>query len=138
MRPSLCVLRSLCSQQCLDAPSSGGWDPVFLYPAHNCYCGWYGGCGSCLLKPVEHSIPSGYYAESTHLETGYTNRYLTDAADSAHAVADEPLHPWVYGFDGQPIPQQEFVLENGGDWGVAGESLGPSSTFPGQIIALNG
>ncbi|KAK1517379.1 hypothetical protein CABS01_16668 [Colletotrichum abscissum] len=122
--------------------NSGGCDPVFLYPAHNCYCGWCAGCGSYLFKPVEHSTPSGYCAESTHLETGYTNGYLTAAADSAHAVADEPLHPWVYGFDGQPIPQQESVLDNGGDWGVAGESLGPttvpSSTFPGQIIALNG
>ncbi|KAK1475972.1 hypothetical protein CABS01_15541 [Colletotrichum abscissum] len=65
--------------------------------------------------------------------TGSSSIQLTTAI-----VDDEPLHPWVYGFDGQPIPQQEFDLENGGDWGVAGESLGPSSTFPGQITALNG
>ncbi|OHE93922.1 hypothetical protein CORC01_10821 [Colletotrichum orchidophilum] len=74
--------------------------------------------------------------------TQLTTAVVDDAADSAHAVADEPFHPWVYGFDGPPIPQQEFILENGGDWGVTGESLGPttvpSSTFPGQITAFNG
>ncbi|KAI3534068.1 hypothetical protein CABS02_13389 [Colletotrichum abscissum] len=120
----------------------------------------FSGCGN--------EVPAGHSAQMCPIFRVFSDRYVVNdvsrllaqaaatrsssiqlttaiadaAADSAHAVADEPLHPWVYGFDGQPIPQQESVLDNGGDWGVAGESLGPttvpSSTFPGQIIALNG
>ncbi|KXH62154.1 hypothetical protein CNYM01_14135 [Colletotrichum nymphaeae SA-01] len=121
--------------------NSGGCDPPFLYPALNCYCGWYAGCGSCVFKPVEHDISNGCYTESSQLQTGYTGGYLMNAAESAHDVPDKLLYQWAYGLDGQPIPQQGFVLENGGDWGVAGDGFGPTAVSapasPGQITALD-
>ncbi|KAK1688970.1 hypothetical protein BDP55DRAFT_629501 [Colletotrichum godetiae] len=118
---------------------SAVYDPAFLYAAHDCYCGWYAGCGICVFKPVEHSIPSGSCTESSHLQTGFTDGYLTNAADSSHAIYDEPLSPWVYDLDGRPISQQGFVLGNVDDGGVIGENVRPTtlpvSAFPEQITA---
>ncbi|KAK1673336.1 hypothetical protein BDP55DRAFT_717214 [Colletotrichum godetiae] len=139
MNPSPCFLRSMCGQQCFDVSGSAVYDPAFLYAAHDCYCGWYAGCGICVFKPVEHSIPSGSCTESSHLQTGFTDGYLTNAADSSHAIYDEPLSPWVYDLDGRPISQQGFVLGNVDDGGVIGENVRPTtlpvSVFPEQITA---
>ncbi|KAK1712243.1 uncharacterized protein BDZ83DRAFT_105377 [Colletotrichum acutatum] len=134
-----CFLRSMCGQQYFEVPSAAVYDPAFLHASHDCYCGWCAGCGICAFKPAEHSIPSGSYTESSHLQTGFTDGYLTNAADSSHAIYDGPLSPSVYDLDGQPISQQGFVLGNVDDGGAVGENVRPTtlpvSVFPEQITA---
>ncbi|KAK0368075.1 hypothetical protein CLIM01_14567 [Colletotrichum limetticola] len=132
-----CFLRSMCGQQRFEVPGLAVYDPAFLYAAHGCYCRWYARCGTCVCKPVEHRIPSDSYTESSHLPTGFIDGYLTNAADSSHAIYEGPLSPLVYDLDGQPISQQGFVLGNVDDRGVFGENARPTplpvSVFPEQI-----
>ncbi|KAK0367856.1 hypothetical protein CLIM01_14784 [Colletotrichum limetticola] len=132
-------LQSMWDRQCFEVPGSAVYDPAFLYAAHGCYCVWYAGCGTCVCKPVEHRIPSDSYMESSHLQTGFTDGYLSNAADSSHAIYEGPLSPSVYDLDGQPVSQQGFVLGNVDDGGVFGENVRPTplpvSVFSEQITA---
>ncbi|KAK2728875.1 hypothetical protein CKAH01_10703 [Colletotrichum kahawae] len=132
---------SLCDQQHLDISVPVTCRSAWLCPTYLYFCGWHPGCGSGAGDLLENCMSSGYCVDSTHLEAGLNHGCLTGAPDLGYATQAEPLQPWAYGFGGQPIPQQDFVLESGKHWGVAGEQFRPNNVhtaaFTSRITPLD-
>ncbi|KAL0930293.1 uncharacterized protein CTRU02_214368 [Colletotrichum truncatum] len=130
-------LKSLGDQQLLAIPSLDNYNPDFILPNYNYYCGWCPGCASSVCEPLGDSALGSYVMDSSCAEAYFTGAILGSGVSgvSGKYTSVEPFQPGHYGSDAQHVGQMDVLLGNGDNWDVSGDQRGlltvPTPFFPG-------